>query len=78
MAIKSTPGIQPSGDDTGDDIKVILFDASGMVGQGVLRECLLDPKVESVLAVGRAMIRVGMSGAPAPILENKDINKQAE
>ena len=24
-----------------------------MVGQGVLRECLLDPQVESVLAVGR-------------------------
>jgi hypothetical protein len=25
-----------------------------MVGQGVLRECLLDPDVESVIAVGRA------------------------
>src|SRR5471030_3120648 len=25
-----------------------------MVGQGVLRECLLDPDVESVLAVGRS------------------------
>jgi hypothetical protein len=25
-----------------------------MVGQGVLRECLLDPQVESVLAVGRS------------------------
>ena len=25
-----------------------------MVGQGVLRECLLDPEVESVLAVGRS------------------------
>jgi uncharacterized protein YbjT (DUF2867 family) len=34
-------------------MKVILFGATGMVGQGVLRECLLDPDVESVLVVGR-------------------------
>jgi uncharacterized protein YbjT (DUF2867 family) len=35
-------------------MKVVLFGATGMVGQGVLRECLLDPGVESVLAVGRS------------------------
>ena len=35
-------------------MKVILFGATGMVGQGVLRECLLDPGVERVLAVGRS------------------------
>ncbi|HKN71045.1 MAG TPA: NAD(P)H-binding protein [Terriglobales bacterium] len=34
-------------------MKVVLFGATGMVGQGVLRECLLDPDVESVLAVVR-------------------------
>jgi uncharacterized protein YbjT (DUF2867 family) len=34
-------------------MKVILFGATGMIGQGVLRECLLDPGVETVLAVGR-------------------------
>lgn len=34
-------------------MKVILFGGSGMVGQGALRECLLDPGVEEVLAVGR-------------------------
>jgi uncharacterized protein YbjT (DUF2867 family) len=34
-------------------MKVILFGATGMVGQGVLRECLLDADVETVLAVGR-------------------------
>ena len=34
-------------------MKVILFGATGMVGQGVLRECLLAPDVETVLAVGR-------------------------
>jgi uncharacterized protein YbjT (DUF2867 family) len=35
-------------------MKVILFGATGMVGQGVLRECLLDASVESVLALGRS------------------------
>ncbi|HSN18195.1 MAG TPA: epimerase [Gammaproteobacteria bacterium] len=35
-------------------MKVILFGATGMVGQGVLRECLRDPAVERVLAVGRS------------------------
>jgi uncharacterized protein YbjT (DUF2867 family) len=35
-------------------MKVILFGATGMVGQGVLRECLLDAGVEDVLAVGRS------------------------
>jgi len=34
-------------------MKVVLFGATGMVGQGVLRECLLDADVESVLTVGR-------------------------
>lgn len=35
-------------------MKVIIFGATGMVGQGVLRECLLDPVVDHVLAVGRS------------------------
>ena len=35
-------------------MKVILFGATGMVGQGVLRECLLDADVQSVLVVGRS------------------------
>lgn len=34
-------------------VKVILFGATGMVGQGVLRECLLDSEVERVLSIGR-------------------------
>lgn len=37
-------------------MKVILFGASGMVGQGVLRECLKDEGVESVLCIGRSAI----------------------
>jgi len=35
-------------------MKIIIFGATGMVGQGVLRECLLDAGVSSVLAVGRS------------------------
>jgi uncharacterized protein YbjT (DUF2867 family) len=35
-------------------MNVVLFGATGMVGQGVLRECLLDPGVARVLAVGRS------------------------
>ena len=38
-------------------MKVILLGATGMVGQGVLRECLLDLGIESVLAVGRNSLR---------------------
>jgi uncharacterized protein YbjT (DUF2867 family) len=34
-------------------VKVIVFGATGMIGQGVLRECLLDPSVERVLLIGR-------------------------
>jgi uncharacterized protein YbjT (DUF2867 family) len=34
-------------------MNVVLFGATGMIGQGVLRECLLDPGVDRVLAVGR-------------------------
>jgi uncharacterized protein YbjT (DUF2867 family) len=34
-------------------MKVILFGATGMVGRGVLRQCLLDPGVEAVFAIGR-------------------------
>jgi uncharacterized protein YbjT (DUF2867 family) len=34
-------------------MKVVLFGATGMIGQGVLRECLLAPDVESVLTIVR-------------------------
>jgi putative NADH-flavin reductase len=37
----------------GDQMKVLIFGATGMVGQGVLRECLRDADVESVLAISR-------------------------
>ncbi len=35
-------------------MNVLLFGATGMVGQGVLRECILDPNVQLVQTVGRS------------------------
>ena len=35
-------------------MKVLILGATGMLGQGVLRECLLDPGVEQVITVGRS------------------------
>ena len=35
-------------------MNVIIFGATGMVGQGVLRECLLAPDVQKVLSVARS------------------------
>src|ERR1039458_5827886 len=32
---------------------MLVFGATGMVGQGVLRECLLDPEVELAVTGGR-------------------------
>jgi uncharacterized protein YbjT (DUF2867 family) len=37
-------------------MNVLLFGATGMVGQGVLRECLRDPRVTNVLVVGRSSV----------------------
>jgi uncharacterized protein YbjT (DUF2867 family) len=34
-------------------MNVLIFGSSGMVGQGVLRECLLDPGVQAVQTIGR-------------------------
>lgn len=39
-------------------IKAIITGATGMVGEGVLHECLKDPNVESVLVVGRRSVEV--------------------
>ena len=35
-------------------MKVVIFGASGMVGQGALQECLRDPDVQLVVSVVRA------------------------
>ena len=34
-------------------MRVVLFGATGMIGQGVLRECLLDDEVQAVLSIAR-------------------------
>jgi uncharacterized protein YbjT (DUF2867 family) len=34
-------------------VKIALFGATGMIGQAVLRECLLDPEISQVLCIGR-------------------------
>jgi len=45
-------------------MKAIVFGATGMVGQGVLRECLLDPEITQVLVIGR-----GTTGQSHPKLK---------
>jgi uncharacterized protein YbjT (DUF2867 family) len=52
-------------------MKVLLFGASGMVGQGVLRECLLDPGVEGVTSIGRSA--TGVSNPKLHDLVHKDL-----
>lgn len=39
-------------------MNIAIFGATGMVGQGILRECLLDPTVERVITIGRTPIGV--------------------
>ncbi len=39
-------------------MNILIFGASGMVGQGILRECLDDAAVTRVLAVGRGPLAV--------------------
>src|SRR5437868_7814509 len=39
-------------------MNVLLFGATGMVGDGVLHECLADPRVTSVLAIGRSPLSI--------------------
>ncbi|MEA2489867.1 MAG: hypothetical protein QOH21_1659 [Acidobacteriota bacterium] len=34
-------------------MRVLIFGATGMVGQAVLRECLLDPAIAEVVTIGR-------------------------
>ena len=37
-------------------MKVLIFGATGMVGQGVLRECLNAPDVDAVTTIGRTPV----------------------
>jgi uncharacterized protein YbjT (DUF2867 family) len=56
-------------------VKVLIFGATGMLGQSVLRECLLDSEVESVVTIGRTA-----TGAQNPKLReivHKDMESYA-
>src|SRR5450830_701346 len=39
-------------------MNVVIFGATGMIGQGLLRECLLDPRIKLVQVVGRTPVGV--------------------
>ncbi|MBO9667496.1 MAG: hypothetical protein J7501_11875 [Bdellovibrio sp.] len=45
-------------DPTQTPFRILIFGASGMVGSGVLRECLLDPDVTEVKSVGRRRLEL--------------------
>jgi len=53
-----------------DKIRVIITGATGMVGEGVLHECLLSPDVEKVLVVSRRPCGVAHPKLSELILEN--------
>jgi uncharacterized protein YbjT (DUF2867 family) len=52
-------------------MKVLLFGATGMVGQGVLRECLLDADVTEVVTLGRTA--TGMRHAKLREIVHRDL-----
>jgi uncharacterized protein YbjT (DUF2867 family) len=52
-------------------MNVLIFGATGMVGQGVLRECLLAPDVAQVRAIGRS--RTGVAHAKLNELIQADL-----
>jgi uncharacterized protein YbjT (DUF2867 family) len=39
-------------------VKVLIFGATGMIGRGVLLECLRDPDVDSVVTLGRTAVGI--------------------
>jgi uncharacterized protein YbjT (DUF2867 family) len=45
----------------GEAMRVLLFGGTGMIGQGVLRECLLAPDVDQVQTIGRTRTGVANS-----------------
>ncbi len=56
-------------------MNVLIFGATGMVGQGVLRECLLDPKVQLVATIGRSAS--GQQNAKLREIVHQDLSNYA-
>ena len=56
-------------------MKVLIFGATGMIGQGVLRECLLDPRVEQVKTIGRSA--TGVQNAKLREVVQRDLEDYA-
>ncbi len=56
-------------------MNVLLFGATGMVGQGVLRECLLDSGVASVVSIGRS--KTGVSHPKLREIVHADLSDYA-
>jgi uncharacterized protein YbjT (DUF2867 family) len=54
-------------------MNVLLFGATGMVGQGVLRECLLDPDVKLVQTIGRTA--TGQKHSKLREIEHRDLSR---
>ena len=52
-------------------MNILLYGATGMVGQGVLRECLLDPDIQIVQTVGRTA--TGVQNEKLKELVHKDL-----
>jgi hypothetical protein len=53
MAVRSDVRVRHGAERGSAEVNVVIFGASGMVGQGVLRECELDERIGSVLVVSR-------------------------
>jgi uncharacterized protein YbjT (DUF2867 family) len=51
-------------------LNILLFGATGMIGQGVLRECLLDPEVVRVISIVRS--RTAQQNAKLVEIEHVD------
>ena len=60
----------------GNGMKVLIFGATGMVGQGVLRECLQAADVERVVTVGRT--GTGVQDAKLREIVHRDLFHYAE
>jgi len=56
-------------------MNVLIFGATGMVGQGVLRECLLDPDVQLVQTIGRSP--TGLDHAKLREIVHRDMTSYA-